>query len=99
MKSVLKKYESVNMDEFIVEDGKEIKKSMPYLKLSMYVKPEDFPDVTSHVGATMDVYRPEEYAEALKGNIVIPQRIKEGMKTILIAWQDLLEEAEKGEPG
>lgn len=82
------------MDEIVIEDGKEIKKSMPYLKLSMYLKPELFTDVVSNVGAMMDLYKPEEYVDG-ETEYAIPKALVEGLKTVTTMLLDLLKDCEK----
>lgn len=82
------------LDEILIEDGKEIKKSMPYLKLSMYLKPELFTDVVSNVGAMMDLYRPEEYVDG-ETEYAIPKTFIEGLKTVTTMLLDLLRNCEK----
>lgn len=94
MKVLLKKYESINMDEIIIENGQEIKKSMPYLKLSLYVKPELFPDVTGNVGAMLDLHRPEEYIG--EAEYSIPKVFIEGLRLVATMILDLIKSAERG---
>ena len=80
--------------EIVDEHGK--KSRVRKLKVSLLVDLVDFSDALSYDGATMKLFRPDEYAEAIgQGNRVIPHKIIEGMKTIIFAWQDLLAEAEK----
>ena len=82
------------LDEILIEDGKEIKKSMPYLKLSMYLKPELFTDVVSNVGAMMDLYRPEEYVDG-ETEYVTPKALVNVLKTVTTMLLDLLRNCEK----
>jgi len=84
----------VYLDEILIEDGKEIKKSMPYLKLSMYLKPELFTDVVSNVGAMMDLYKPEEYVDG-ETEYAIPKSLVEGLKMIASMILDLIKTCEK----
>lgn len=94
MKAVLGKYEPVFKEETMLENGKEIKTKIRKIKLSMYVDPVDFPDVTSYDGAEMDIFRPDEYAASQAGNFVIPERMKQAFKMAITVLQDLMDEAE-----
>lgn len=81
------------MDEIIIENGKEIKKSMPYLKLSLYLKPELFPDVTAYVASEMDLHKPEDYQGA-EVRYSVPKAFIAGLKMIASMILDLIKSCE-----
>lgn len=92
MKALLKKYESVNLDEIIIEDGKELKRAMPYLKLSMYIKPEEFPDVAAYRDAYIVLSRPEDVIK--EGAYDIPPHLLHKLKSFVAAINDLMKDGE-----
>lgn len=86
MKVNLGKVETVTQ-EVINDEGEKLK--MPFLKLSIYVSPEEFGDALSYNKADMFLYRNQ--AEANEGEVIISADLKEQLKTLFKSGFDVLD--------
>lgn len=80
------KIETITRD---VKDEQGDKASIRFVKLSVYVMADAFPDVISYDGATMHLYRNQ--AEANEGEVVIAADLKEQLKTLFKSGYDVLD--------
>ena len=87
MKVEIGKVETVNWEVTEIIDKEEVKRKMPFVKLSAYVPVEDFPDAIAYKGATMTLVKPEDTLEVVQDSeyrISAPLReaISKGLKAI-----------------
>ena len=87
MKGILGKYEPVYYEvKEQIDETTTAKHKVRKIKLSIYVDPEDFPDVTAYDGAFLQLFRPEESitgdVDAIKVKELAYRALAEAMKIL-----------------